>query len=523
MHTIKIVSFDEKEVEIREKEMKTKKRVVDAYDMEDPFYQEDEAVATFECKYKNFFCLSGESLVERKKEEKEEKAKKEKKETSRERYLKQKQEKLEEYTAAPEDADRIIKELVTLEILTAQEPSRDTLLDEIVKVKPGEDREKTGAKIDELMSKEGLQNLLKEAEEECKKIVGEIEVEIKKKIEESAEKETVDESSKITQLSFDDDFLEKLTKYTEIEYLCFFIKLFLAGKKRILEHKVKKNIVKMLQEVFPVEYRSSSLGKKIASYVIKKRRSEQSKESQSEENMDSNSNTEDETPDTPIKTTKTEESLNPNEEAASNIENISSIGSPSEKSSIAEELEHVSDEKLELPSKTETDDASGNNALKSLQKSAPLKKPPVQRKRKIPLPKNKEEKAVTSPNGDADDNTAENTAAEDEDDIKAAPIPEELKSAEEPIDTLPEDVTDTPRKLQPVSGKKVPKKTKATAPKPVKAKAKETRKNNKRQKEAAAPSSDINSTNDAKEEEPVADKAAEEKEESFSQYDTISI
>lgn len=299
MNSVVTVDFAEKEVEIKKKEVKKKKRVVDTYDMEDPFYQEDEIVNTFECRYDNFFCLSGESHIERRKdeaeqkEERDERSKKEKKETTRERYLQQKQEKLEEYSTAQDEPEkkRVVKELVILEVLTAQEPSASRLVEEMMRASPNANKLEVEKTVENLMGTKGLEKLQDETEIRTAEITQQIKQELQRRIDRAAE------SPEGRQLQFDDELFDLLVEYTEVEYLLFYIKLFLAGKKRILEHKVKKNIVKNLQELFPVEYRSVSLGKKIASYIIKRRKSEQSKESHSEENLDSNSNSADD--DTP--------------------------------------------------------------------------------------------------------------------------------------------------------------------------------------------------------------------------------
>lgn len=310
MHTVKTVSFSEKEVEIREKEVRSKKRTVDAYDMEDPFYQEDEAINAFECSYKNFFCLSGENHVERKREESEEKddrMKKEKRETTRERYLQEKQEMLEEYASNPKEALSVfIKRLVTLEILTAQELRKDVLLEKVEKANPSVNKEEASTWIDEYISRDGLEALQKEIEDRSRNMLSELKGSIDEKIDENIRMNQEDGNVHPKQIKFDEEFLNRLKNYTDTEYLLFYIRLFLGGRKRILEHKVKKNIIKELKEIFPVEYRSNSLGKKIASYIVKKRKSEQNKESLSEENPDSNSNTEEDTQLTPPDTDRKE-------------------------------------------------------------------------------------------------------------------------------------------------------------------------------------------------------------------------
>ncbi|KAI5137045.1 hypothetical protein NEAUS06_2077 [Nematocida ausubeli] len=304
MHSVIVVNFSEKEVEIKNKEVKKKRRVVDVYDVMDPFYQEDEEVNTFECKYENFYCLTGESAVERRKEaeiEYEEKLRKDKKETARERYVKQKQEKLEEYAASsPEGRAAVLDKIAILELVTTQELDAKSLAEEVVNKCPDENIKELEKVLTKTFSKEGMEEMYAKAEEKKNALGEEVKVESLKRIKK-------DEATGRPEIQFDPKFLDLLVKYTDVEYLMFYIKLFLSGKKRILEHKVKKNAIRALHEYFPVECRSMSLGKKIASHVIKKRRRGQM--TQSEGNADANSNTDEEAQDTEEVSVEKEESM----------------------------------------------------------------------------------------------------------------------------------------------------------------------------------------------------------------------
>ncbi|KAI5143341.1 hypothetical protein NEPAR06_1771 [Nematocida parisii] len=308
MHAVTIVDLSKKEVEIKKKEVKKKRRIVDVYDITDPFYQEDEEVTTFECRYENFFCLSGDAPAEKKKEaegESEEKTKKDKKETARERYAKQKQDRLEEYSEVPSDQKaKALKELAVLELLTAQEPAAKDLVDAIMGLYPNENKEEIKNIIEKVLSKEGMEGIFAEAEKTKKELSNEIQPEILKRVKKN-------EVTDAQEIQFDNELLDLLVRYTDVEYLIFYIKLFISGKKRILEHKVKKNAVIALQELFPAECRSSSLGKKIAMHVIRKKKPDQAKESYSEGNADVHSNTEEEAlpkqTEAPENTNKTDE------------------------------------------------------------------------------------------------------------------------------------------------------------------------------------------------------------------------
>ncbi|KAH9386918.1 uncharacterized protein NEMAJ01_1814 [Nematocida major] len=256
------VDMAEREVEIRPKEAQKRRKVTDAYNVEDPFFEEDKVVGAFECTYRNFYCLSGEAPenfgVER--ERKEASEKKEKREISRERYQIKKMEALEKcHSVGPEEVDSFARDLVVLEVLTSQDLSAESLLEEVKEKIPG-GNPRLFEGIRHWMGESGLRKIQDGAEAQEREALERVKEEISRRVKEKKEEKIV----------FDDELLDVLAGYVEVQYLLFYVRLFSSGKKRVLEHKVKKNIVKELQEVFPVGCRSASLGKKIASYVTKK-------------------------------------------------------------------------------------------------------------------------------------------------------------------------------------------------------------------------------------------------------------
>ncbi|KAI5184323.1 hypothetical protein NEHOM01_0068 [Nematocida homosporus] len=292
MNRIIWVDLEDQEVEVRKVESIKRKKAADQYDIADPFFQEDEDKGTdvLACEYQHFFCLAGESVqgLEKKKEELggETKNKKEKRESTRQGFMDDKEVLLASLSERPlADLPEQARQLLVLEILTAQEPSLSGLLAD-VRESQSKQKDQNGVA---LMSKERLAMI--EAEltriftEEYLVAIGETTktesaelLDIIKGII-AAQKAEIDlkepndpTEAKYAKLVFDDSFIELLSQYTDKEYLLFYLNLYLSNKKRVLEYTVKKAIFQQLQELFPSTYGSvGSIGKKISSYNLKRK------------------------------------------------------------------------------------------------------------------------------------------------------------------------------------------------------------------------------------------------------------
>ncbi|KAI5188600.1 hypothetical protein NECID01_0213 [Nematocida sp. AWRm77] len=277
------VDLAQKEVELQSTSKQKKRKTADTYDTNDPFFQEDEAVGPehAECQYENFYCVSGEkmlSIVEKKREEKKEehKIKKEKRESTRQKFLEEKEELLASIKAgdvSETDFGESAQKLVVLEILTAQDAKPETLLQAAEESLAKDQFEKISPLIKQSFTKESVEHILEKAVGESQALQEEIKEEIEKEKQKVEELEAEDPTdAKYAKLQFDAAFIEKLCQYTDKEYLVIYFNMYLSGKKRVLEYGIKKNIFCQLQSFFPSTYGSNgSLGKKIASHVLKKR------------------------------------------------------------------------------------------------------------------------------------------------------------------------------------------------------------------------------------------------------------
>lgn len=281
MSANKVIHVDlaQKDVEVHAVEKSRKRKIADEYDVNDPFFQEDAVpdVEHTECKYENFYCIAGERLVpadKKREKKKEHKIKKEKRESTRQKFQDEKDELLGllgGMTAA--ELEESLPKLAILEILTAQEVSPAAFLSAIAAQVDSEQFKRVKPLAEQLLTKEAAGAVLEQAVRESQALQAEIKAEIE------TERQRADElfpddptDGKYGRMQFDEQFIEKLCQYTEKEYLVFYFNLYLAGKKRVLEYGVKKNIFCQLQSFFPASYGNiGSLGKKIASYIVKKR------------------------------------------------------------------------------------------------------------------------------------------------------------------------------------------------------------------------------------------------------------
>ncbi|OAG29459.1 hypothetical protein NEDG_00592 [Nematocida displodere] len=279
MNRVICVDLKEEEVEIRTVEKQKKRKAPDQYDVDDPFFQEDEEVEVdaIECKYENFFCVSGETALqlEKKKEEKKEdvsKIRKEKRENIRHGFVADKEELLASFSEIEESSlAAAVRRLVVLEVLTEQDPAKDRLFAALSPLAAPSTHSRLRALIDAFFSHEELQKVLDETAVQSKGLIEKIKEgveEEKLRVEEAFPNDSTE--TKYAKIHIGKSLMENCTLYTECEYLIYFVSLYMGGKKRVLEYPIKKAIFSQIQELFPSTYGSSgSIGKKIASHILK--------------------------------------------------------------------------------------------------------------------------------------------------------------------------------------------------------------------------------------------------------------
>jgi len=281
MNRVVLVDLEDKEATIGEEEKQKRRKTSERYDSEDSFYEEDEKPEKGEtdCRYENFYCVQGDSLApaERRSEGRDEKSekKKEKREIIREKFVDEKEKLVRELESVPESRiEEVIERLVVLEVVTEQEPSAEMLVRSI-----RETTEQAYNTTEDIVRRTFAKERLEKIVESVKKEIEAIEEEIKRCIGENEsassmgqEGGTGGDAEGSSKIKFNDSFMEILSNYTDREYIVFYMNLYLSGKKRVLEHSVKKNIFINLRKLFPPDIREKvmSLGKKIAVHFLKK-------------------------------------------------------------------------------------------------------------------------------------------------------------------------------------------------------------------------------------------------------------
>ncbi|KAI5171298.1 hypothetical protein NEFER03_0657 [Nematocida sp. LUAm3] len=282
MNRVIEVDLEQREIEVRKTEKQKKKRSQDAYDINDPFFQEDEEVQveayTVDCEYRNFRCIGEGEEEKRREEPKESVKKKEKREITKHLYEEDKLKAIEEINKQEPNLDKLIEKIVIYDVITSLEPNKDVLLQQ-VKEKTDESLHK---RIEELIEDFYMENHLKKVAEKKKQKNQVILEDVKERIDEikqDMDAKNPENPGRYENLTISDEFIQVLADFTENEYIFFYINLYLTQKKRVLEYAVKKGIFQQLQEYFPdSSMLSGSLGKRISLYLLKKRRREKTKE-----------------------------------------------------------------------------------------------------------------------------------------------------------------------------------------------------------------------------------------------------
>ncbi|KAI5180398.1 hypothetical protein NEOKW01_0702 [Nematocida sp. AWRm80] len=276
MNTIISIRPTEKEVQVREIKREKRRKEIDKYDTDDPFYQEDEEVfiEVFKCDYDNYYCYAGDVVEGSQREEKEEtKPKKEKKENIKEGFLLYREESIHFLLSAEESQlDKIVEDLVIADIVTSQAPNKTDLLNEIQPELSPEKYKAIESIINNKYTYKYLQKYLEGVTEEKTEILARIKEEIEREKERIDKEETGDPETRYSKIHLNNTLLDLLSLYSEKEYIIYYVSLYISGKKRVLEHALKKQIFMELLRLFPAGFGANgSLGKKIASYALKKR------------------------------------------------------------------------------------------------------------------------------------------------------------------------------------------------------------------------------------------------------------
>lgn len=273
---------------------KKKRHTADAYDYEDPFIEADEEqrYEEAECRVENFFCLAGEEAPEgpardrdrskrakreeRSQEKKEEKerhgARKEKREATRRKIIAEEADALSGMKALAEpEIEKEIEKVCLYEVVATPGVKEEEVADKLVEAVDQSmvSRAFVESRVAAYMSHSHLRSKASELAGASQQLLGKVKESIDFNIKEQIGSKELGEEE--LSFNFDDAFYDAMCTYTENEYLVFYINLYLAGKKRVLEFTVKKNIFQKLQELFPSNYKiAGTLGKKITSYMMKK-------------------------------------------------------------------------------------------------------------------------------------------------------------------------------------------------------------------------------------------------------------
>jgi hypothetical protein len=294
------------------------------YDYDDPFIDEEETdseAANIELRVENFFCLAGEHGPEKPPEKRSREKRARKKEDPADEEHQRKREKRETTRARTmEETARILGGMKEKDVLKGEKEIERVCIGEIV-ANTEIGKEGLVQRISESLGPEhplqkAVENLVekyvdhkyieekkavleKKSEGLKEKIRERIKEKMERNVREQAEEKSVEgvESAETQEegggekagdkvgekdadgsgeaemrFSFNEEFYELLLEYTENEYILYYLGLYLAGRKRVLEFTVKKSIFQKLQDLFPSGYRlNGSLGKKITSYRNRKK------------------------------------------------------------------------------------------------------------------------------------------------------------------------------------------------------------------------------------------------------------